>query len=67
MNTTKHDELDPLAPRLEEALLLSGLSQTRFGYVHFGDPAFFKKMRDGRIFRRPMIARIEKLLEEMGL
>lgn len=58
---------DPLAPRIEEALLLSGMSQTRFGYVHFGDPAFVKKMREGRQFRRPMIAKIESLLEEMGL
>ena len=58
---------DPLAPRLEEALLRSGMSQTKFGYVHFGDPAFMKKMRDGRNFRRPMIAKIEKLLEELQI
>ncbi len=67
MSTTEHDELDPLAPRLEEALLCSGLSQTAFGYINFGDPAFFTKMRRGRIFRRPMIAKIEKVLEEMDL
>ena len=58
---------DPLAARLEEALLLSGDSQTRFGYVHFSDPAFFKKMREGRRFRKPMILKIEKVLKEFGV
>jgi hypothetical protein len=58
---------DPLALRLEEALLLSGVSQTRFGYSHFGDPAFFKKMREGRKFRRPMIVKIENVLKEYGV
>lgn len=70
MNTTEHDkpvDLDPLAPRIEEALMLSGHSQTRFGYVHFGDPAFIKKMREGRKFRRPMVEKIEALLKELGL
>lgn len=63
--TTKPD-LDPLVPRLEEALLLSGMSQTKFGYTHFGDPAFVKKMREGRQFRQPMIVKIEALLTEIG-
>lgn len=58
---------DPLAARLEEALLLSGSSQTRFGYIHFSDPAFFKKMREGRQFRRPMITKIENVLKEFGV
>lgn len=67
MNTESLIDLDPLAPRLEEALLLSGMSQTAFGYVNFGDPAFVKKMREGRKFRRAMTAKIEALLESMGL
>ena len=67
MNTETPTDLDPLAPRLEEAFLLSGMSQTAFGYVHFGDPAFVKKMREGRQFRRAMPAKIEALLERMGL
>lgn len=66
MTNAPHD-LDPLAPRIEEALILSGISQTKFGYVHFGDPAFIKKMREGRNFRRPMIVRIENLLKEIGV
>lgn len=58
---------DPLAPRIEEALLLSGMSQTKFGYTHFGDPAFIKKMREGRHFRRPMVKKVEELLTKLGL
>lgn len=46
--------------------MLAGESQSRFGYVHFGDPAFFKKMREGRQFRARMIDRIEKVLKEIG-
>lgn len=64
---TNSKTLDPLAPRIEEALLMSEMSQTRFGYVHFGDPAFIKKMREGRGFRRPMITKIEALLKEIGV
>lgn len=67
MSTETHTDLDPLAPRLEEALLLSGMSQTAFGYVNFGDPAFVKKMREGRKFRRAMTEKIEALLKEAGL
>lgn len=59
--------LDPLAPRIEEALILLGMSQSRFGYVHFGDPAFIKKMREGRQFRRSMIDKIENVLKELDL
>jgi len=60
-------ELDPLAPRIEEALLLSGDSQSRFGYVHFGDPAFIKKMREGRRFTRKMVAKIEDVLAALSI
>lgn len=67
MKTENEITLDPLAPRIEEALLLSGMSQTRFGYVEFGDPAFIKKMREGRHFRRAMVDRIEAMLKEKGL
>ena len=60
-------QLDPLAPRIEEALLLSGDSQSRFGYLHFGDPAFVKKMREGRRFTRKMVTKIEALLSTMAV
>lgn len=60
-------ELDPLAPRIEEALLTSSVSQTAFGYIHFGDPAFIKKMREGRKFRRAMIEKIETVLKGVGV
>ena len=62
---TKNTDLDPLAPRIEEALLLSGKSQTNFGYVFFGDPAFIKKMREGRHFRRAMIVKIEAMFAQV--
>lgn len=65
--STEAPELDPLASRLEEALMISGESQTRFGYLHFGDPAFFKKMRAGRSFRPRTQARIEDVLKEYGV
>jgi len=67
MNNSDAPDLDPLASRLEEALLLSDMSQTKFGYVHFGDPAFFLKMRRGRKFNRATIAKIEAILQEMDL
>lgn len=60
-------ELDPLAPKIEEALILSGMSQTRFGYQFFGDPAFIMKMRRGRIYRTKMVERIEKMFAEVGI
>ena len=60
--------LDPLTPRLEEALILSGKNKSAFGYIHFGDPAFVKKMREGRNFRPAMATKIETVLrEEYGL
>lgn len=60
-------ELDPLAARIEEALIVSGLSATRFGYLHFGDPAFIKKMREGRQFRTRVAERIEDVLAQIGV
>lgn len=61
-------ELDPLAPRIEEALLLSGMSATRFGYLATGDPALITKMRRGRRFRKPgMIAKIEAFLATLNV
>lgn len=56
-----------IAGRLEEALLLSGMSQTKFCYLHFGDPAFMTKLRKGRQVRATTREKIEALLKEMGL
>lgn len=66
MSETKDRVPDPLAPRVEEALMLSKMSQTQFGYVHFGDPAFIKKMREGRRFRPSTAGKIEAVLQELG-
>lgn len=66
MEKTDAPELDPLASRLEEALLLSGKSQTDFGYTHFRDPGFFLKMRRGRRFRPKMAAKIADVVGEYG-
>lgn len=65
--STEKTDLDPLAPRIEEALLLSGMSVTQFSYVWFGDPAFIKRMREGRKFRVAMREKIEAMLKEAGL
>lgn len=57
---------DELAPKLEAALSLSGMSQTRFGYIHFGDPTFFAKLRAGRRLYK-LRAKAEAVLEEYGV
>ncbi|MBB3980123.1 hypothetical protein GGQ64_005370 [Rhizobium azooxidifex] len=57
---------DELAPKLEAALSLSGMSQTRFGYIHFGDPTFFTKLRAGRRLYK-LRAKAEEILEEYGI
>ena len=67
MDTNETRELDPLAAKMEEALLLSDMSATQFGYMHFGNPAFFTKMRRGNRFNRATIAKVNEILEEMGL
>ncbi len=67
MNAPNTPELDPLAPRIEDAMRLLGMTQTAFGYKYFGDPAFVKKMREGRRFRRKMVAKVEDMLKEIGL
>lgn len=66
MTNTKTKDLDPLAPRVEEFLLLAGWSATRFGYTAAGDPALVKKMRDGRHFGAKVAARIEAVLSQKG-
>lgn len=63
-NTTT---LDPLVPRLMEALFVSGMSRTRFGYVYFGDPAFITKAMRGRRFRTATAEKIESVLKEIGV
>lgn len=63
----KQPTLDPLALRLEEALLLTGMSATRFGYTHFGDSAFVTKTRQGRKFRSNTAARLTAILEQLGV
>lgn len=59
--------LDPLAPRIEEALLHADMSATKFGYLHFGDPAFITKMRRGRRFYDSTRAKVEAVLMEIGV
>ena len=65
--TQDPNQLDPLAPRIEEALILTGMSATRFGYLAVGDPAFVTKMRRGRQFRRPMIEKVEAFLASLNV
>jgi hypothetical protein len=66
-NTELSESLDPITPRLLEAWLVSGMSQTKFGYTYFGDPTFLSKARKGRRFRPSMIERIENVLKEYGV
>jgi len=60
-------DLDDITSRIEEYLLQTGMSASRFGYVHFGDPAFIKKAREGRTFRAKTRDRIEAVLKEAGV
>lgn len=48
--------------RLEEALKNSGMTQTRFGYIHFGDPGFFRRLREGHRLKRGTVKKIEEIL-----
>lgn len=57
---------DELLPQLEGVLALSGLSQTSFGYKHFGDPTFFAKLRKGRRLHKLRPAALA-LIEEYGV
>lgn len=58
---------DPLTSRIEEALLVTGMSATKFGYVHFGDSAFVKKAREGRQFRAATAAKLDAILNDLGV
>ncbi len=61
---TKPVVLDPLLPRVEKALVKSGLSATAFGYLYFGDPTLVNKLRKGRHLKG-LRDRAEKLFEEL--
>lgn len=62
----KKNPLDPILPRLEKALLKSGLSATAFGYVHFGDPAIINRMRNGRKMHK-LRRDAERICAEYGI
>ncbi len=47
---------------LERAMAASGMSQTRFGYLHFGDPGFMTRVREGHRLQRKTIEKIESVL-----
>lgn len=57
---------DELLPKLEAALSLSGMSQTRFGYLHFGDPTLFAKLREGRKLYK-LRQKAEDVIAEYGV
>lgn len=63
----KRTDAEELTLRIEECLLLTGMSASRFGYLHFGDPAFVKKAREGRTFRAKTRDKIEAVLKEAGV
>ncbi|MCB1470921.1 MAG: hypothetical protein KDK08_28020 [Rhizobiaceae bacterium] len=49
-------------PDLERVLAASGMTQTMFGYMHFGDPGFMARAREGHRFQRKTVEKIESLL-----
>ena len=50
---------------IEACLELFGISQTRFGYVVMGDPAFVGRLRNGREIRPTTRARVEAGLQDI--
>ncbi len=50
------------ADSLERAMRDSGMTQTMFGYLHFGDPGFMKRIHEGRRLQRKTIEKIESVL-----
>lgn len=56
-----------MAPLIEEALLIEGMSATKFGYTYFGDPAFITKVRKGRRFYDRTRKKVEAALIELGV
>lgn len=44
-------------------LQTTGMSRTQFGYECMGDPAFVKRVEEGRQLRPKTVVRIEKFIE----
>lgn len=53
--------------RLEAALEQSGQTQTMFGYLKFSDPGFVKRARDGTIFRKKTIEKLNAVFAEFNV
>lgn len=49
-------------PRVEKAFAASGMTATRFGYLHFGDPGFLKRLRKGGAVHKRTIDKIQNVL-----
>lgn len=49
---------------MDAALRRSGMTQTKFGYLHFGDPGFFTRLRKGHALHGKTVERIENVLAE---
>ena len=47
---------------LERVLAASGMTQTMFGYINFGDPGFMTRARGDHRFQRKTVEKIKTLL-----
>lgn len=52
--------------RLEKAMSQTGLTQTAFGYLYFGDPGFMRRAREGHLYQRRTVDKIESVLATMS-
>lgn len=57
--------LGQLLAEIEEALIVSGVSATRFGYFVSGDAGLVNKLRKGRSPRGPLRGKIVAALAKM--
>jgi transcriptional regulator with XRE-family HTH domain len=48
--------------RVERARQRSGMTQSQFGYVHFGDPGVLARLREGKRLYQPTVDKIERVL-----
>lgn len=62
MDDTPDNHSSRFVDRIERASANSGMTQTMFGYLHFGDPGFTKRIREGHRLQRKTIEKIESVL-----
>jgi len=55
-----------LLPKIEKFLRTSGMAWTRFGRIVAHDPRLVSDMRNGRLPRPALAAKVERYIEDYG-